>query len=182
MISPHRHAEFFENFLCLTDDDAEYRVTSTKKEIHQYLSGDEELPSQVAASVRLMKAAMYVDHEKLLSGNYYDSPYDAVIDIFDDDIMKEIVIDTNRYAHQVIGKAKATEESWRKDTDIELLYFRNIMTYDRYILLTKCLHFSDNDKQPLPNAKSSKQPLAASYGLDRQNRRNELTEPTPSTS
>ncbi|GBP56182.1 hypothetical protein EVAR_23622_1 [Eumeta japonica] len=31
----------------------------------------------------------------------------------------------------------------------------------RYILLTKCLHFSDNDKQPLPNAKS-KQPLAAS--------------------
>ncbi|GBP88964.1 hypothetical protein EVAR_87736_1 [Eumeta japonica] len=37
------------------------------------------------------------------------------------------------------------------------------MSYDRYILLTKCLHFSDNYKQPLPNAKSSKQPLAASY-------------------
>ncbi|GBP51877.1 hypothetical protein EVAR_47054_1 [Eumeta japonica] len=35
------------------------------------------------------------------------------------------------------------------------------MSYDRYILLTKCLHFSDNDKQSLPNVKS-KQPLAAS--------------------
>ncbi|GBP92551.1 hypothetical protein EVAR_68451_1 [Eumeta japonica] len=35
------------------------------------------------------------------------------------------------------------------------------MSYDRYIFLTKCLHFSDNDKQPLPKAKS-KQPLAAS--------------------
>ncbi|GBP56725.1 hypothetical protein EVAR_58174_1 [Eumeta japonica] len=101
---------------------------------------------------------MDVDHEKLLSGDVnfkwqrdftaftavreeffvhpvgavkdYDSPYDAFIDIFDVDIMKEIVIETNRYAHQ-IG------------------------------FLTKCLHFSDNDKQPLPNAKS-KQPLAAS--------------------
>ncbi|GBP79719.1 hypothetical protein EVAR_34844_1 [Eumeta japonica] len=99
---------------------------------------------------------MDVDHEKLLSGDVnfkwqrdftaftavreeffvhpvgavkdYDSPYDAFIDIFDVDIMKEIVIETNRYAQQ-IG------------------------------LLTKCLHFSDNDKQPLPNAKS-KQPLA----------------------
>ncbi|GBP88965.1 hypothetical protein EVAR_87737_1 [Eumeta japonica] len=58
-----------ENFLCLIDDDAEYRVTSTKKEIQQDLSGDEELPSQVAASVRLMKAAKDVDHEKLLSGD-----------------------------------------------------------------------------------------------------------------
>ncbi|GBP31317.1 hypothetical protein EVAR_31443_1 [Eumeta japonica] len=94
-----------------------------------------------------------------------------LLDIFDDDIMKEIVIETNRYAHQVIDKAKAVdicqfntlEEYWRKDTDIELLCFRNIMSYDRYILLTKCLHFSDNDKQTLPNAKSSKQPLAASY-------------------
>ncbi|GBP90797.1 Retrovirus-related Pol polyprotein from type-1 retrotransposable element R1 4 [Eumeta japonica] len=45
-----------ENFLCLIDDDAEYRVTSTKKEIQQDLSGDEELLSQVAALVRLMKA------------------------------------------------------------------------------------------------------------------------------
>ncbi|GBP69114.1 hypothetical protein EVAR_87394_1 [Eumeta japonica] len=35
------------------------------------------------------------------------------------------------------------------------------MSYDRYIFLTKCLHFSDNNKQPLPNAKS-KQPFAAS--------------------
>ncbi|GBP31318.1 hypothetical protein EVAR_31444_1 [Eumeta japonica] len=57
------------NFLCFIDDDAEYRVTSTKKEIQQDLSGNEELPSQVAASVRLMKAAMDVDHEKLLSGD-----------------------------------------------------------------------------------------------------------------
>ncbi|GBP30964.1 hypothetical protein EVAR_81862_1 [Eumeta japonica] len=86
-----------------------------------------------------------------------------LLDIFDDDIMKEIVIETNRYAHQVIDKAKAVdicqfntlEEYWRKDTDIELLCFHNIMSYDRYILLTKCLHFSDNDKQPLPNAKAA---------------------------
>ncbi|GBP70243.1 hypothetical protein EVAR_7510_1 [Eumeta japonica] len=73
---------------------------------------------------------MDVDHEKLLSGDVnfkwqrdftaftavreeffvhpvgavkdYDSPYDAFIDIFDDDIMKEIVIETNRYAHQIM--------------------------------------------------------------------------------
>ncbi|GBP29192.1 PiggyBac transposable element-derived protein 4 [Eumeta japonica] len=73
---------------------------------------------------------MDVDHEKLLSGDVnfkwqrdftaftavreeflvhpvgavkdYDSPYDAFIDIFDVDIMKEIVIETNRYAHQIM--------------------------------------------------------------------------------
>ncbi|GBP74999.1 hypothetical protein EVAR_82417_1 [Eumeta japonica] len=105
---------------------------------------------------------MDVDHEKLLSGDVnfkwqrdftaftavreeflvhpvgavkdYDSPYDAFI-IFDVDIMKEIVIETNRYAHQVIDKAKA-------------------------VVYIQC-HRAYNDKQPLPNAKS-KQPLAAS--------------------
>ncbi|GBP69115.1 hypothetical protein EVAR_87395_1 [Eumeta japonica] len=51
------------------DDDTEYRIISAKKEIQQDLSGDEELQSQVAASVRLMEAAMGVDHEKLLSGD-----------------------------------------------------------------------------------------------------------------
>ncbi|GBP13125.1 hypothetical protein EVAR_93091_1 [Eumeta japonica] len=117
------------------DDDAEYLVTSAKKKIQQNLSNDEELPPQVAASARFMEAEMDVDHEKLLSGDVnfkwqrdftaftavreeffvhpvgavkdYDSPYDAFIDIFDVDIMKEIVIETNRYAHQVIDKAKA---------------------------------------------------------------------------
>ncbi|GBP71824.1 hypothetical protein EVAR_80155_1 [Eumeta japonica] len=82
-------------------------------------------------SCRFMEAEMDVDHEKLLvvtlisNGNEtsphslrleksfvhpvgaakdYDSPYDAFIDIFDVDIMKEIVIETNRYAHQVRKK------------------------------------------------------------------------------
>ncbi|GBP38177.1 hypothetical protein EVAR_80463_1 [Eumeta japonica] len=40
-----------------------------QKEIQQNLSDDEELPPQVAASVRLMEAEMDVDHEKLLSDN-----------------------------------------------------------------------------------------------------------------
>ncbi|GBP16254.1 PiggyBac transposable element-derived protein 4 [Eumeta japonica] len=40
----------------------------------------------------------------------YDSPYEAFIYIFDDDIMKEIVIETNRYAHQV-RKKNNNEES-----------------------------------------------------------------------
>ncbi|GBP23984.1 hypothetical protein EVAR_17624_1 [Eumeta japonica] len=111
------------------DDDAEYLVTSAKKKIQQNLSNDEELPPQVAASARFMEAEMDVDHEKLLSGDVnfkwqrdftaftavresfvhpvgavkdYDSPYDAFIDIFDVDIMKEIVIETNRYAHQIM--------------------------------------------------------------------------------
>ncbi|GBP96917.1 hypothetical protein EVAR_90675_1 [Eumeta japonica] len=39
------------------------------EEIQQNLSDDEELPPQVAASVRLMEAEMDVDHEKLLSGD-----------------------------------------------------------------------------------------------------------------
>ncbi|GBP58152.1 hypothetical protein EVAR_86314_1 [Eumeta japonica] len=47
----------------------EYHVTSAKKEIQQNLSNDEELPPQVAASVRLIEAEMDVDHEKLLSGD-----------------------------------------------------------------------------------------------------------------
>ncbi|GBP87035.1 hypothetical protein EVAR_65510_1 [Eumeta japonica] len=140
------------NFLCLIDDDAENRVTSNKKEIQQDLSGDEELPSQVAASVRLMKAAMDVDHEKLLSGDIsfkWQRDFTAftavreeflvhpvvqcrimiLLDIFDDDIMKEIVIETNRYAHQVIDKAKAvgihttTSRMYRwKDTIVDELY------------------------------------------------------------
>ncbi|GBP19487.1 hypothetical protein EVAR_102034_1 [Eumeta japonica] len=120
----HVSAEF------LDDDDTEYHVTSAKKEIQQNLSDYEELPPQVAASVRLMEAEMDIDHEKLLSGDVnfkwqqdftaftavreeflvhpvgavkdYDSPSDAFIYIFDDDIMKEIVIETNCYAHQVI--------------------------------------------------------------------------------
>ncbi|GBP12107.1 hypothetical protein EVAR_5931_1 [Eumeta japonica] len=135
------------------DDDAEYYVTSAKRRFSRIY---QTMRSSIAASVRLMEAEMDVDHEKLLSGDVnfkwqrdftaftavrsflstvgavkdYDSPYDAFIDIFDVDIMKEIVIETNRYAHQ---------------TDP---------------ILTKCLH-TDNDKQPLPNAKN-KQPLAAS--------------------
>ncbi|GBP13126.1 PiggyBac transposable element-derived protein 4 [Eumeta japonica] len=39
------------------------------------------------------------------------------------------------------------------------------MSYDRYILLTKCLHFSDNDKQPLPNAKASNRLLPVTNQL-----------------
>ncbi|GBP52423.1 PiggyBac transposable element-derived protein 4 [Eumeta japonica] len=65
------------------------------------------------------------------------------------------------FIYMGICQFNTLEEYWRKGTDVELVYFRNLMSYDRYILLTKCLHFSDNDKQPLPNAKS-KQPLAAS--------------------
>ncbi|GBO99927.1 Trypsin 3A1 [Eumeta japonica] len=38
---------------------------------------------------------------------YYDYSYDAFIDIFDEEVMKVIVDETNRYAHQVINKAKA---------------------------------------------------------------------------
>ncbi|GBP70854.1 PiggyBac transposable element-derived protein 4 [Eumeta japonica] len=213
---------------------AEYCVTSAKKKIQLDVSDDEELPSKVAASLRVMEAAMDADHEKLLSGDVnfkwqqdftaftavreeflvhpvgavkdYDSPYDAFVDIFDEGIMKEIVVETNRYAHRVIDEAKTAgihttssrmyrwkdttvdelyrlfavfiymgicqfnslEEYWRKGTDVELVYFRNLMSYDRYILLTKCLHFSDNDKQPLPNAKS-KLPLADSKRLPADN-------------
>ncbi|GBP92552.1 hypothetical protein EVAR_68452_1 [Eumeta japonica] len=82
----------------------------------QDLSDDEELPSQIAASVSLMEAPMDIEQEKLLSSDVsfkwqrdfteftalreeflvhpvsavkdYDSPYDAFIDIFDYDIMK----------------------------------------------------------------------------------------------
>ncbi|GBP30889.1 hypothetical protein EVAR_91630_1 [Eumeta japonica] len=92
--------------------------------------------------------------------------YDAFIDIFDDNIMKEIVIESKRYAHQVLDKVKAagiyTIYRWKDSiVDVELVYFRNLMSYDRCILLNKCLHVSSNDKQPLPNAKN-KQPLAPS--------------------
>ncbi|GBP19488.1 PiggyBac transposable element-derived protein 4 [Eumeta japonica] len=64
------------------------------------------------------------------------------------------------FIYMGICQFNTLEEYWRKGTDVELVYFRNLMSYDRYILLTKCLHFSDN-KQPLPYVKS-KQPLAAS--------------------
>ncbi|GBP94189.1 hypothetical protein EVAR_98790_1 [Eumeta japonica] len=45
--------------------------------------------------------------------------------------------------------------------DVNFKWQRDFTAFTAIGLLTKCLHFSDNDKQPLPNAKS-KQPLAAS--------------------
>ncbi|GBP83598.1 hypothetical protein EVAR_49089_1 [Eumeta japonica] len=68
LLNPESESSYDDSELS-HDDDAEHRVTSAKKEIQQDLSDDEELPSQVAASVRLMEAAMDVDLKKFLSGN-----------------------------------------------------------------------------------------------------------------
>ncbi|GBP05208.1 hypothetical protein EVAR_76682_1 [Eumeta japonica] len=116
------------------DDDAEYLVTSAKKKIQQNLSNDEELPPQV---VGVGKRRVFVHPVGAVKD--YDSPYDAFIDIFDVDIMKEIVIETNRYAHQVIDKAKA-------------------------VVYIQC-HRAYNDKQPLPNAKASNRLLPVTNQL-----------------
>ncbi|GBP89096.1 PiggyBac transposable element-derived protein 4 [Eumeta japonica] len=194
-------------------DDEVDDIVSAPSEIHQDLSNDEELADEVTRSMRTMEAVMDVDHERLLSDNIkfewqedfstfggmeeflvqptgavrsYDSPYDAFVDIFDKSIMTEIVTETNRYAQQIIDKAKAAgtftkqkrmyrwrdttvdeiyclfaifiymgicqrtslEEYWKKDSVLEMAGFRKLMSLDRYILLTKCLHFVNNKKQP----------------------------------
>ncbi|XP_022831449.1 piggyBac transposable element-derived protein 4-like isoform X2 [Spodoptera litura] len=112
----------------------------------------------------------------------YDSPYDAFTDIWDEEIIRLIVTETNRYAHQVIdaereaGTLKASSrlhswtdtnadeimtlfgmlmymaidlrssitEYWSSDDVLHLPGFKRLITYNRYILLNKFLHFVDN--------------------------------------
>ncbi|GBP22626.1 hypothetical protein EVAR_13906_1 [Eumeta japonica] len=84
---------------------------------------------------------------------YYDSPYDAFTYMFDKEIIKHF------------GRVL------KERNDFELVHFRKRMSYDRYILLTKCLHFSDNEKQRLPPKEvkiknllaGSKEPFANRY-------------------
>ncbi|GBP20170.1 hypothetical protein EVAR_5601_1 [Eumeta japonica] len=98
------------------EGDAEYHVTSDQMEVPRDLPYDDDLPLDIATSIKIMETVMDAKQEKLLSGDinfkwrrnftifnavreeflvhtvggvkYYDSPYDAFIDIFDAHIMK----------------------------------------------------------------------------------------------
>ncbi|XP_041977211.1 piggyBac transposable element-derived protein 4-like [Aricia agestis] len=112
------------------------------------------------------------------------SPYKAFTAIWDRKIMEHIVVETNRYAQQVVADMlydgslapRSRITSWR-DTDADELYvffaiilasgimvksrietywsvdqgilsspgFAAAMSYSRFQLLSKCLHFSDNN-------------------------------------
>lgn len=116
----------------------------------------------------------------------YDTPYDAFTDIWSEDIINLIVIETNRYAEQTIDRMvedgtmerhqesrlnrwkptdaneimvlfavfmymgidmrSSQEEYWKADSVLEMPRFRSIMSYNRYVLLCKFLHFTDNQE------------------------------------
>lgn len=133
----------------------------------------------------------------------YDTPYDAFVAIWDEDIMGKIAVETNRHARQTIDEKRengtlgphsrlkrwvetsigelyvllgllitmgidqrgSLKEYWHSNKYLDMPEFKNIMTYSRYILLNKFLHFVDNlTLQPLPAPRSGLQQTEC--GLD----------------
>ncbi|XP_063899181.1 piggyBac transposable element-derived protein 4 [Helicoverpa armigera] len=133
----------------------------------------------------------------------YETPYDAFTDIWDEDIVRLIATETNRYAHQTIetmrnaGTLKPSSrlhswtdtnadeimvffamlmymaidprtsvtEYWTSDEVLQLPGFKSLMSFNRYTLLNKCLHFVDNDA--VQSQQLSQSGVSCSAGVSR---------------